>query len=95
MFDVILFCGVLCRNCQLLAPWVNFPVTTKAYLIIAEDDAVNRFPGYSAKEEVLKAAVPNLQRIDTIKGAHFMAEQNPEEINNKLVTFFKSELQNV
>lgn len=68
---------------------------TKAYLITAEDDAVNKFPGYSATEEVLKAAAPNLQRIDIVKGAHFMPEQNPDEINDKLVTFFKAELQNV
>jgi len=66
---------------------------TKAYLIIAEDDAVLQFPGYldRIKGPALKQAVPNLKQVDTIKGAHFMPEENPQEVNSKLIAFFKEE----
>jgi len=81
------------RNWNLSAPWADCPVMTKTYLILAEDDAVLRFPGYidRIKGPALKQAVPNLKQIDTIKGAHFMPEENPQEINSKLIAFFNEE----
>lgn len=81
---------VCCRSYELLGPWVNCPISTKAYYITGEFNAINKFPGIEelVSGPAFKQLVPNLRSTAIIKdAAHFIPEEKPQEFNERLLAF--------
>ncbi|EFJ15496.1 hypothetical protein SELMODRAFT_118464 [Selaginella moellendorffii] len=79
------------RAFELMAPWINMPVTSRCLYITGKDDYVRKFPGLD--EYVtgggMKRDVPNLVDVAVLPGGHFVEEDSPEEVNSLLIRFFK------
>lgn len=69
---------------------MNCPISTKAYYITGEYNAINKFPGIEelVNGPAFKQLVPNLRSTAIIKdAAHFIPEEKPQEFNEKLLAF--------
>jgi len=76
------------KSWELKAPWTNVGVKTTALFIAGDKDIVMGFPGVRAYvSRNFKSFVPNLKEIVTLKGGHFIQQEQPERVNELIVNF--------
>ncbi|RWW87563.1 hypothetical protein BHE74_00003610 [Ensete ventricosum] len=70
-------------------------VEVPALLIMGEKDYVLRFPGMEdyIRSGTVKQFVPDLEIVFVPEGSHFVQEQFPEQVNQLLIDFLKSQSQ--
>ncbi|XP_073150640.1 epoxide hydrolase 2-like [Henckelia pumila] len=69
-------------------------VEVPALLIMGEKDYVFKFPGIGdyIKSGMVKTFVPKLEIVYLPEGTHFVQEQSPDEVNELIVNFLKSQV---
>lgn len=71
----------------------NPTVMVPALLIMGEKDYVLKFPGMEdyIRSGIVKKFVPNLEVIFVPEGNHFIQEQLPQEVNQRILSFLSSQ----
>jgi len=77
------------NNIDLENPTVMVP----ALLIMGEKDYVLKFPGMEdyIRSGIVKKFVPNLEIIFVPEGNHFIQEQLPQEVNQRILSFLSTQ----
>lgn len=76
------------KSWELKAPWTNIGVKTTALFIAGDKDLVMGFPGVKAfVNRNFKSFVPNLKEIVTLKGGHFIQQEQPARVNELIIAF--------
>jgi len=76
------------KSWELKAPWTNVGVRTPALFITGDKDIVMGFPGVKAYvSKNFKSFVPNLKEIVTLRGGHFIQQEQPARVNELIIAF--------
>lgn len=80
------------KSWELMAPWTNIGVKTPALFIAGDKDLVMGFPGVKAYVgRNFKSFVPNLKEVVTLKGGHFIQQEQPAAVNELLIGFLNEQ----